>query len=154
MRWLVAVVLMVASTSAHAGNDLANWLVGPVIGVQISGRGGVVLGIEGGGGYGPERFNLGFEHRYAVDHGTVEMGYIEVDPWYILGGTAGIGVQSDGKVEPVLGVWEGLPLSESNVPCSGWHTQVTISGGYRYTGAHELYLTVKAGYMDGKFCID
>src|SRR6476659_7343564 len=114
---IIAVCLMWCET-ASAGN-LANWLAGPVFGVVLGGHGGGVIGIEGGGGYGRERFNLGFEHR-----GNTEMGYIEVDPWYIVGGTFGFGVQNDGKVQPVLGVWEGLPVHESSTACSGWRQVV------------------------------
>ena len=57
------------------------------------------------------------------------------------------------KIAPVLGIWEGLPL-DNHGGCSGWHDQITISGGYRYTGVHELYLTIKAGMMNGNVCFD
>lgn len=150
MRLVVVVLaLVVAAPPAHAGNNLASWLVGPVLGVRLGGGPGshLVIGFEGGGGYGPERFNLGFEHREGKD-----VGYVEIDPWYIVGGTLGIGLDSDGKAVPVLGVWEGMPLNSG--PCDGWHDQLTISGGYRYTGVHEMYVTVKAGRMDGSFCFD
>ena len=99
MRAAIVVGCLLCSGAAHAGNDLENWMLGPVFGVVLGSHGGTVVGVEGGGGYGPERFNLGFEHR-----GTIEMGYVEVDPWYLVGGTFGVGVQSDSKVEPVLGL--------------------------------------------------
>jgi hypothetical protein len=145
---IVVIGLLVGGTANAGGSNLANWLVGPVVGVRLGGKGGLVLGFEGGGGYGPERVNLGFEHR--PDDTT--MGYIEVDPWYIVGGTLGFGVQNDGKVQPVLGFWEGLPLAASSTACDGWRRIITISGGYRYTGVHELYLSLKAGWMDGDVC--
>jgi hypothetical protein len=145
----IAVLLVWIGGDARADDSLQNWLVGPVIGVQLGGhpKSTLVIGIEGGGGFGPERITLGFEHR-----DTVEVGYIELDPWYIVGGTLGIGVDSTGKTVPVLGVWEGLPLAAGNQSCSSWHQEITISGGYRYTGAHELYVTMKAGYMEGDVC--
>lgn len=150
MRAAIVVLSLLWCGTANAGNNLANWLFGPVVGVQLGGKGGIVLGVEGGGGYGPERFNLGFEHRA----GDIDMGYIEVDPWYIVGGTFGFGVQNDGKVQPVLGFWEGLPVAESSTACDGWRRVITISGGYRYTGVHELYLSLKAGWMDGAVCFN
>jgi len=149
MRTLLVVLALTWSGTASAGDSLANWLFGPVFGVVLGSHGGGMVGIEGGGGWGPERFNLGFEHR-----GNIEMGYLEVDPWYIVGGTFGFGVQSDGKPQPVLGAWEGLPLYSSSTACTGWRQVLVLSGGYRYTGVHELYLSIKAGWMDGTICFD
>jgi hypothetical protein len=149
---ILAVVLAVAlAPRSAAAGDLENWLVGPVLGVRLgSGAGSpLVLGIEGGYGLGPERLNLGFEHR-----SEKLFFYGELDPWYLIGGSIGFGVDEDGNAHPVLGVWEGLPLSGTDAPCSGWHSQVTVSGGYRYTGVHELYVSIKAGAMNGTFCFD
>jgi len=151
MRWVVFAIVLAGAADARAGNDLENWLVGPVFAIQIGGhpnsRG--VIGVEGGGGYGPERFNVGFEHR--GDGKT--FAYADIDPWYLLGGTLGFGFDSDGKVEPVVGVWEGLPLNHAG-SCEGWHPQLSISAGYRYTGVHELYVSIKAGEMNGNVCFD
>ena len=149
MRTAVVVLSLFWYGTASAGDSLANWLAGPVVGVVLGAHGGGMIGVEGGGGYGPERFNLGFEHR-----GTLEMGYLEVDPWWIVGGTFGVGVQNDGKVEPVLGAWEAVPLYMSSTSCTGWRQVVVLSGGYRYTGVHELYLSLKAGWMNGTVCFD
>jgi hypothetical protein len=148
MRAAIVLVCLLGGT-ASADSNLANWLVGPVFGVVLGSHGGGVFGVEGGGGYGPERFNLGFEHR-----GNLEMGYVEIDPWYIVGGTLGVGVQSDNQVKPVVGFWEGLPLTESSDDCIGWRQVVTMSAGYRYTGVHELYISFKAGWIDGTICLD
>ena len=150
MRAAIVVLGLLVCGTANADSNLANWLLGPVVGVQLGGKGGLVLGFEGGGGYGPERFNLGFEHR----PDNTSMGYIEVDPWYIVGGTLGFGVQDNGKVQPVLGLWEGLPLAQSSTSCDGWRRVITISGGYRWTGVHDLYLSLKAGWMDGEVCFN
>jgi hypothetical protein len=146
---LIVVVLAIAAapSPAHADDNLENWLIGPVLGVRLGGGGGAILGVEGGGGFGPERFNLGFEHR--SDH---DVYYAEIDPWYLIGGTIGVGVTDKGDAVPVLGLWEGFPLNGGS--CTGWHDQLTISGGYRYTGVHELYVSVKAGRMQGEFCWD
>jgi hypothetical protein len=149
---LLAAALAVALAPRIAvAEELENWLVGPLIGVRLGNGAGspLVLGLEGGYGLGPERINLGFEHR-----SEKLFFYGELDPWYLLGGSLGFGVDEDGAVHPVLGVWEGIPLLPKDAPCSGWHSQVTLSGGYRYTGVHELYLSIKAGVMNGDFCFE
>jgi hypothetical protein len=149
MRTVIVILLTLVSGRAHADGD--TWLIGPVIGVQLGGQpqSRLVIGVEGGGGVGPERINLGFEHR-----DTKEVGYIELDPWYVVGGTLGIGVDSDANAVPILGLWEGLPITSIDGSCNVWHPEITIAGGYRYTGAHELYLTMKAGMMNGNVCFD
>ena len=154
MKSLVVLLALCVPNIAHAEDgDLTNFLVGPVLGVRIGGgepgTSPLILGVEGGAGYGPERFNLGFEHR--SDH---DFGYVEFDPWYILGGSFGFGVNENGETNGVIGVWEGLPIMGNDASCSGWHSSVTISGGYRYTGVHELYVSVKAGQMRGNICFD
>jgi hypothetical protein len=149
MRALVILAVVLAPGIAAA--DTENWLAGPLLGVRLGAGPGsaLVFGVEGGLGVGPERFNLGFEHR------SQKMFYYgEIDPWYVLGGTFGFGADEDGEVHPVLGVWEGLPILPKNLPCSGWFNLVTLSGGYRYTGVHELYLSVKAGRMNGSICFN
>jgi len=150
MRLVVFAILLAGAADARADGNLENWLIGPVIGFQLGGHSPspVVIGFEGGGGYGPERFNLGFEHRAGKS-----FGYAEIDPWYLLGGSLGAGVDSDGEMHPVLGIWEGLPIG-THEPCSGWHPQISVAAGYRYTGVHEVYLTVKAGEMNGSLCWD
>jgi hypothetical protein len=154
MKWLVVVVALLFPTIAHAEDgDLTNFTVGPVLGVRIAGgqpdSSPLIIGIEGGAGYGPERFNIGFEHR--SDH---DFGYVEFDPWYLLGGTIGFGVNEAGETNGVFGFWEGLPIMGNDASCTDWHSTVTVSGGYRYTGVHELYLSVKAGTMHGNVCFD
>lgn len=129
--------------------DLANVLIGPVLGVRLGGPPGdrAIIGFEGGGGYGPERGNAGYEHRLDKD-----FFYVELDPWYLLGGTVGFGIDGDGNTSPVLGVWEGVPLSAGQQSCTDWNRTITLAGGYRYTGVHELYVTVKAGCLHGIIC--
>ncbi len=115
-----------------------------------------MFGIEGGLGFGPERVNVGIEHRSGTS-----FSYIELDPWFLVGGSLGVGVDGQGAVQPVLGVWEGVPL-ELNRRCrpegssdsgsdSGKEALLTFAVGYRYTGTHELYLAVKAG-ISGNLC--
>jgi len=145
MRMLVIVLSLLALSSTRADADGTNWLIGPVIGIRLGSYAGSagVFGVEGGVGAGPERLNLGFEHR-----DDKVLGYIELDPWYLVGGSLGVGVDSDGEVQPVLGLWEGLPLKDTSCG-GGYQRQVTIAGGYRYTGVHELYFTIKAGVSEG-----
>lgn len=156
MKWLVLVIALCLPNLARAEDgDLTNFTIGPVLGVRIGGgdpnTSPLIVGIEGGAGYGPERVNLGFEHR--SDH---DLAYVEFDPWYLLGGTFGFGVNEEGKVNGVIGFWEGVPVigMGNDVPCNGWHPTVVVSGGYRYTGVHELYASVKAGTMNGNICFD
>ena len=148
---MIGLVLLLAGGSARADGDLANFLIGPVLGVRLGGPPGDrgIIGFEGGAGYGPERLNAGFEHRLDKD-----FVYVEIDPWYLLGGTLGFGIDTDGKQYPVLGVWEGIPLSLGRESCSDWNRTITLAGGYRYTGVHELYATLKAGWMRGSVCFD
>jgi hypothetical protein len=147
---LVGVFAVSWARPARADNDLANYSIGPVFAIKLGGHGDwPVLGLEAGAGYGPERINLGFEHR--ADH---DAGYIELDPWYIVGGSLGFAVDDEGKTHGVGGVWEGVPIAGFDGGCSGWQNMVTLAGGYRYTGVHELFVTVKAGRIDGKPCFD
>jgi hypothetical protein len=155
VRHVVVAMIVLAATPAQADDSLFNYSVGPVFGVRLSGsklsgpdghRG--VVGIEGGLGFGPERINIGFEHR--ADH---DAGYIEFDPWYIIGGTLGVAVDDENNASGVFGVWEGLPVAGFDNCPDGWHNRVTVAGGYRYTGVHELFVTVKAGRMNGNFCL-
>ena len=149
MRLLCCLLAMTAlEPVAHA--DVANYLVGPVLGIRLGGPPGdrLIVGVEGGVGVGPERINLGFTNRL-----DKMFYYVEIDPWYIVGATLGVGIDSDGKASGVVGVWEGLPLVFPNCEGSGYFRAVTISGGYRYTGVHELYLTPKAGVSED-ICLD
>jgi len=144
---VVLVVVLAMPAVARADGDLENFLIGPVFGIVVGGKGGAAIGVEGGAGLGPERINVGFDHRVGKD-----FFYAEIDPWLYLGGTLGVGIEGDGKtLHPVLGAWEGYPLIMPS-GCSDWGTAVTIAGGYRYTGVHELYLTIKAGQMHGNVC--
>ena len=140
---MIAIALLVGS-STRADADGVNVLAGPILGLQFGGAtdSHSVFGIEGGVGLGPERVNLGFEYR-----DRKAFGYVEIDPWYIFGISLGAGIDSAGALHPVGGVWEGIPLKfpdckETN---SRFQTTVTLSAGYRYTGVHEIYFSVKAG---------
>jgi hypothetical protein len=134
--------LVVSSTPADA--DGVSLLIGPVVGLQFSGStdSHSVFGIEGGVGLGPERANLGIEYR-----DRKAFGYLELDPWFLLGASLGVGIDSGGEFHPVGGVWEGIPIKyqdcKENV--HSFEAAVTLAAGYRYTGVHEIYLTVKAG---------
>jgi len=148
MRMMVMVVSILVVSSTRVDAEGKNWLVGPVLGIRLGGQAGSrgVLGIEGGVGIGPERVNLGVEHR----DGKL-FGYLELDPWLLIGASIGLGVDSDGQVHPVLGAWEAIAAKLENDPCYSGHydATVTVAVGYRYTGVHELYVTVKAGGAQG-----
>lgn len=152
----IAIALLavaVATPDARAEGtlcDIVNLSGGPVLGVAFGGGssgGTVVVGLEGGVGCGPERLNLGFEHRAGKG-----FGYIELDPWLFAGGSLGLGVDTDGAIQPVIGVWEGMPVT--HVGCGkSWTPVATFSAGYRYTGVHEVYVTLKTGtFVDEPVC--
>ena len=152
-RSLVIALVVASSTRAEADPGFKNALIGPVFGIRLGGHAGprAVFGVEGGVGLGPERVNLGFEHR----DGKV-LAYAELDPWYLVGFSLGLGIDSDGEPAPVLGVWEGLPIRLpecGSVSDLAYASTMTIAGGYRYTGVHELYVTIKAG-VSQPFCLD
>lgn len=128
----------------------ANWMAGPIFGIQLSGSSGVLVGVEGGAGCGPERVNVGLEYRAGVG-----FGYVELDPWLLLGASLGIGVDSNHDVQPIVGLWEGIPTSLGG-SCGSTENQsiTTISFGYRFTGVHELYLAIKAGTTQALACWD
>src|ERR1043165_1755440 len=136
---LVVLALGVLSSPARADDgDLLNYSIGPLLGIKLSGPGDwPIIGIEGGVGYGPERINVGFEHR--SDH---DAGYLEFDPWYIVGGSFGFAVDDENKTHGLAGIWEGVPVAAFNGGCNDWQNMVTLSGGYRYTGVHELFVTI------------
>ena len=140
MCCLVAIAL---GSVAHA--EVRNVLIGPVFGIRLGGPAGdrLTLGVEGGVGYGPERINMGFTHRL-----WKTFYYVELDPWLYVGGTLGVGIDSDGDPHPVIGAWEGIPLTFPECEGDGYFRAITIAGGYRYTGVHELYLTPKAGFSE------
>jgi hypothetical protein len=144
--WLGLCAAIVAATAGNAHADLEemNYLAGPVIGFSFgnrSGTGGGLLGLEAGAGWGPERVNIGIEHR-----DDESFGYLELDPWYVVGASLGLGVGSETGPQPVLGLWEGIPLTDNL--CRGEDdriTMFTIAAGYRFTGVHEFYITPKVG---------
>lgn len=147
---LGSLVLLLLPRAAHANDrELANVMVGPIFGIRLGGPSGsrTIIGVEGGGGWGPERLNLGFTRRL-----DKTFAYVELDPMYV-GASLGIGADSDGQVFPVVGLWEGLPIVYPGCGDDGWQPVVTISAGYRYTGVHELYIAPKAGSIyDGAIC--
>lgn len=146
-------VVLARSDRAHADYEGTNLMIGPVFGIRLGGSSTQprsIFGVEGGVGWGPERLNLGFTRRL-----DKTFGYIELDPWWVVGASLGVGIDSDGKASPVLGIWEGVPVRYPGCGDTGWQTVITISVGYRYTGVHELYIAPKAGSTyEGEFCFD
>jgi hypothetical protein len=149
MRGVVFAIVLAGAADARA-DVVDNWLVGPVLGIHVGDpRSSLLIGFEGGIGHGAERFNLGFEHR-----ADKELYYAELDPWFVVGGSFGVGVDSDRTLQPIIGLWEGVPIAPWSGACDAWHSAVTVAVGYRYTGVHEIYLTVKAGQAMGQLCWD
>lgn len=147
---LAALCVLALSTTAYAGGDDANVLVGPVIGLAWTSHTGWtgLFGVEGGGGVGPERLNVGF-----VDRSHKLAGYLELDPWLLVGGSLGLAIDEDAEPHLVLGIWEGLPVGSYHCGDGEWHRLVTISAGIRWTGSLEIYFAPKAGAARNG-CID
>jgi hypothetical protein len=145
----IALAVLGTSASAQADNDIMNLLVGPVLGIRLSGPDGEhgVIGLEGGVGWGAERINLGVEHR--ADRWLY---YVELDPWLLVGASFGFGVDSAGEGQGIVGLWEGIPVGgdflHHHVGCPGLLSAFTVAAGLRYTGVLELYVTVKAGVSE------
>lgn len=76
--------------------------------------------------------------------------YAELDAWLFVGGTLGVGYGGRSGWQPVLGIWEALPLPLEDGRCEDLPT-VVVSAGYRWTGMHELYVAAKGGRAD-RFC--
>jgi hypothetical protein len=142
MRMNLAVLVIVGwSTVAAADGTDRNVMGGPILGISRAEAGWhFQLGVEGGVGIGPERLNLGFERR-----ASKLFAYAELDPWLLVGASLGAGVDEDGQIQPVLGIWEGVPLRQ--YPCGNgrWRFIASFSVGVRYTGAWEVYAAPKAG---------
>jgi len=148
--WLAAAAVFAAiagarATDAQADGYELNYLAGPIFGITVgnrSGEAGGLIGLEAGAGWGPERVNIG-----AVRRDDENFGYLELDPWYVVGASFGLGVGSETGPHSVVGLWEGIPLNPDDL-CKGDDDRVTmftIAAGYRYTGLHEFYLTPKVG---------
>lgn len=141
----LAIAVMLAATSiarADSGED-ENFLVGPVLGIGFSRASGAtpLFGIEGGGGIAAERANVGLEYRT-----NTLIAYVELDPWFVVGGSLGVAFERNNDVHPVIGLWEGYPLAVS-APCGNrkWAFLATFSAGIRYTGSWEVYVAPKVG---------
>jgi hypothetical protein len=158
----VAVLLVAAlATDAHAEEDAASWLAGPLLGFSWSKstdaerptHGGYrsakgFVGLEAGVGLWMERLNVGISNRA----GEV-FSYVELDPWLYLGASFGYGYGSETGPHPIIGIWEGVPIPlREGESCSDRATVLTISAGLRWTGAIELYLAPKIGTVPG-ICI-
>lgn len=151
---IVGAVLVLGSTrSAQAQEEIIglNYLVGPVFGVRVGmdENPHVLVGVEGGIGWGPERVNLGIERRPS-SHGVWEtFAYFVLEPWLVVGASLGIGVDlRTQEAHAVLGVWEGYGRLLAN--CHDWGAVLSVAVGYRFTGVPELYVTPKVGLGQGR----
>lgn len=152
---IVVAVLVVTRTEARADVESLNLFAGPVLGLRLGDPPGgrLIVGFEGGPGASIVRLNLGVTRR--LGH---QLYYAELDPWFFVGGSLGVGVDSRGTAHPVLGLWEGVPLTlDAFHRCDttgDLRRAATLAVGYRWTGVHELYVTVKAGVTQGFGCLD
>jgi hypothetical protein len=104
------------------------------------------------------RFSTGMSwRRSASDTVTRErISYLAWEPWFFVGGTAGIASSSTEHArKPLLGVWEGAPYvfggqNGSPVLHCGPCWTVSVALGWRWGGAGELYLTPKLGVLNGE----
>jgi hypothetical protein len=86
--------------------------------------------------------------------GADAFAYLELDPWFVVGASVGVGVGTESGWRPIIGVWEGIPLNElcPGATSSGGTTLITISVGVRWAGATELFVGPKIGWMRRKVC--
>lgn len=155
---LLALAALLAPAEARADDDeLWSVLVGPVLGIRMEGAKGAVLGVEGGVGVFPVRVNVGIQRRLAGpredDPRPETFLYAEVDPWFIIGGTLGLGAGSVTGGQPVVGLWEGITRGPGLDDCQDGGFVYTLSVGYRYSGIHELYVAPKVGHITQGICI-
>ncbi len=124
----VALVAVMRSRAAAEPPLGTNALGGPVLGLRLGGPRGsrLIAGVEVGAGLGPERVNVGITRRRSK-----KFVYAALDPWLWLGGSLGVGVDSDGEPHGVIGVWEGGPLIYPSC------TQYNAQGG-RHQQAPDL----------------
>jgi hypothetical protein len=137
--------LGLASAPAHAEKDPESTLIGPVFGLTW-GRGRLLhatLGGEAGFTIAPlVSVNAGVTWR-----DQELFAYGELDGWFVVGATAGVGYGTRSEWSPVVGVWELAPLGIDD-GCQR-ETGFVISAGYRWTGLHELYVAPKYGEVEG-----
>jgi len=143
--------LAVAPRAAIADHE--EWprsaLLGPVIGVSW-GQGNKAhptLGLEGGIGL----HELAYLNAGITGGDDEVFSYVELDGWYAVGATVGVGHGTERGVQPVLGVWEALPMILEETCDTA--TVIAFSAGYRWTGKHELYVAAKYGDT-WNFCFD
>lgn len=120
-------------------------LIGPVVGWTWGGgaRPQGLVGVEAGLG-----FNLLLYANAGLTLRNDEVfAYAELDGWLLIGATAGFGYGTKSEWQPVLGVWEALPVQVGEPSCSNQRVLV-ISAGYRWTGMHELYVAPKYGMTE------
>jgi hypothetical protein len=140
-RAIVCVLVGLILVEGTARADFENILGGLVVGfARADGESHGLIGVEGGVGFGPERFNVG-----AVRRDAETFVYGELDPWWFVGASLGFGYGTTRGAEPVVGVWEGLPMFADEDCGPDWQFLLTISVGYRFTGVHELYVSPKVG---------
>lgn len=152
---LLGAILLAAPAVAHAdhededGEFPSSASAGPTVGISW-GTGvpaHLIVGLEAGVG-----FNALLYANGGVTYRNHELfSYVELDGWFLVGGTLGFGYGTFSEWQAVAGIWEALPLSD-NGPCS--KTQiVSVSFGYRWTGLHEIYVAGKYGEYED-FCWD
>jgi hypothetical protein len=141
---LVALLALTSPPAARAEPEFpTSKLIGPLFGIAWGPkhRAHLTGGIEGGIGIDELLvFNVGSTWR-----GDELFSYVELDGWYLVGGTVGVGHGTRDGWQPVVGVWEPLPYFEEVDPGCDDAELIVFSVGYRYTGLHEVYVTGKYG---------
>ncbi len=147
--WVLGATLATLATArpTRADGD-ASYLIGPLLGVSWGGKHvrqpSLLIGLEGGTSLHPFLpVNAGVSYRR---HEAFLYG--ELDPWLYLGATIGVGYGTTSGAQPVLGVWSPVGCRNSGPEGSG-RVAMTLTVGYRWTGAHELYLAPKVGTLWG-----
>jgi len=102
-------------------------------------------------------FNVGMSWRPGAlgTDPSERVTYLAWEPWLLVGGTLGLAHSSaDGKLRPLLGVWEAIPYvigapvrANPLRSCSPCYT-VSLAFGWRWEGKGELYLAPKIGILN------
>lgn len=148
-----AIMVLLHARAASAQSPL-NTSGGPQLAWSWGKASGVSWGWEVGVGYGPQRLNVG-QVRGERD----ALSYAVAEPYTLyIGGTLGMGYTRTNGLVAVFGLWEGLPVVYPDNCQSDRRTECgflfTVALGYRYFGAHQIYLTPKAGVSQSATACD
>ena len=150
--------------SARADIYDYNLAAGPVVAIRDDR--GLALGWELGAAFGRGLVSNALTHvnvggSYALlgtsNEGAEDLSvvhYLVWEPWFIVGGTLGVAIDTGARFHPAFGVWEGLLVElstdEEVDPYAPHRIFLSFAFGFRWWGTEvsELYFTPKIGLSD------